>query len=404
MTALVVFDDGRGELGPLTDLRASFEVRTGALTTLERIERASGTRAALLLAPAPIAAILRERHACAVNAWDGVKGQEFLAVNGRCALPPAEVGALKPGGALVDSTTGELVAVRGTRRQCEAALTEGLAGADVHMHQVDGAAMLRRPWDVIRFRDEALRRDLAMLCIDRWAGTPGALVIGEHPVSVDAKARVYPGVIFDAEKGAIRIEAGAVVRPGAIVCGPCWIGPGSSVLDHALIKANTAIGPMCKAAGEVGGTIFQGWSNKGHDGHLGDAWVGEWANLGAGTTNSNLLNTYGEVVSRAAPGMSNERTGLTFLGCIVGDHAKFAIGTRIMTGAVIGTGTMWAASAALTGTSSAFLWSTDAGNKLFRFDKFLETARAMMARRNVAPSEAYTARLRELHHAAGAGS
>ncbi|MFT3685650.1 MAG: hypothetical protein QM783_12110 [Phycisphaerales bacterium] len=82
--------------------------------------------------------------------------------------------------------------------------------------------------------------------------------------------------------------------------GPAYIGSHSTVIERTLVKAHSSIGPWCKVAGEVGGVVFQGFANKAHDGHLGDAFVGEWSNLGAGTTNSNLLNTYGEVTMRSA--------------------------------------------------------------------------------------------------------
>ena len=146
----------------------------------------------------------------------------------------------------------------------------------------------------------------------------------------------------------------------------------------------------------MGGTIFQGWANKSHEGHLGDSWVGEWANLGAGTTNSNLLNTYGEVMARAGAGSPTERTGLTFFGSVIGDHVKTAICTRLMTGVTIGTGTMVASSAYVSGAVGAMRWVTDGGEKAYRFEKFMEVARAMMARRKTAPGKAYAEALRAL--------
>ena len=122
-------------------------------------------------------------------------------------------------------------------------------------------------------------------------------------------------------------------------------------------------------------------------------------NLGAGTVNSNLLNTYGEVAMRLRPDSPLERTGRQFMGCIVGDHVKLAIGTRIMTGTSIGTGTMWAASSPVTGAVAPFAWVTDDGERRFRADKFMDIARTVMARRGTAPGEAVAARLAALHAA-----
>jgi len=233
-------------------------------------------------------------------------------------------------------------------------------------------------------------------------GTPVPLhLVPMHRAMIHPTAKVYPTACFDIEHGSIVIDAHATVRPGVLIIGPAYVGPHSTVLDKALIKPGTAIGPHCKVAGEVGGTIFQGFANKAHDGHLGDSYIGEWANLGAGTTNSNLLNTYGDVIAKATPSGSNERTGEQFLGCIVGDHVKFAISTRIMTGAVIHTGTMWAASAAVSGCVPGFSWVTDAGVKPYRLEKFLEVMRAAMGRRKVVPGAAYLERVGEIGRGVG---
>ncbi|MEL7484590.1 MAG: glucose-1-phosphate thymidylyltransferase, partial [Planctomycetota bacterium] len=156
----------------------------------------------------------------------------------------------------------------------------------------------------------------------------------------------------------------------------------------------------CKIAGEVGGTIFQGFSNKAHEGHLGDSWVGEWVNFGAGTNNSNLLNTYGEVLARATVGGPSERTGQTFIGAIIGDHVKFAISTRIMTGSVIHTGAMWASGAPVSEVIGPFTWATDRGETAFRLSRFLETAKTVMDRRGMEPGDEYLARLSVLHERA----
>jgi UDP-N-acetylglucosamine diphosphorylase/glucosamine-1-phosphate N-acetyltransferase len=225
----------------------------------------------------------------------------------------------------------------------------------------------------------------------------GIAHFGDRGLHIAATARVYPTVVLDCEHGPVVIEEHAVVRPGAVICGPAYVGPHSTVLDCAVIRGNTAIGPHCKVAGEVSGTVFQGYANKAHDGFLGDSWVGEWVNLGAGTTNSNLLNTYSEIICRATPEGPNERTGETFLGAVVGDHVKTAICTRIMTGAILHTGSMFATTAPISGTVARFTWATDAGSRAYRFDKFLDVARAAMARRKVEPSAAYIERLRALH-------
>src|SRR5690606_4449129 len=187
-----------------------------------------------------------------------------------------------------------------------------------------------------------------------------------HPL-----AHIAPGVVFDTRHGPV-VVGKAEIGAGSVLVGPVVVHDQCVVTPRTLLKSNTVLGPTCKVGGEVGGTIFQSLANKVHDGHLGDSFVGEWANLGAGTTNSNLLNTYDEVITRVSPRHPNERTGIRYLGAIIGDHAKFAINTRIMTGAVVGTGSMIASSQGVMKSTGRFRWLTDDRDSLYRFDKFLE--------------------------------
>ncbi|MGD9690855.1 MAG: hypothetical protein AB7K52_15065 [Phycisphaerales bacterium] len=435
MLPIVVYDDGAGELSPLTDLRAAFDVRTGALTTLERLERVMGTRVAGLRVPAALAGVTRERHpGVPVNAPIGAGGRVLLC-NGRAPLLTRE--ALEElerrGGRLVRGTGGSTAAPQPPHSAHPHALIVEAGEIDRVLSQAPGAGghtmtfpgasalpgLLTRPWHVRACRDACLDADLALLgaAIESvpppggWEGV-GSVHIRGHDLDVHRSARVFPGVVLDCEAGPIVIDEYAVIRPAATIIGPAYVGPHSTVLDRAIIKGHTAVGPWCKVAGEVGGTIFQGFANKAHDGHLGDSWIGEWVNLGAGTTNSNLLNTYGEVTCRAlvggAPG-PNERTGEQFLGAIIGDHVKTAISTRIMTGAIVGTGVMWAATGPLTGTVEPFSWVTDragggATPRRFAPEKFEAVMRAAMSRRKVTPSAAYLSRLHEVMKDEGGGA
>lgn len=397
----VIFDDGGGQLAPLTDLRPSFEVRTGALTTLQRLTLALSLDVVALWVPSELIDLARDQLDSPINTLpDG--DTPLLLINGRCLLPLGQIEDLKLGQRLVEAASGDTIAARLARPDAQRFLNADLP--TVEDIAFDQQILIARPWHVKSTRDLAMGVDLRLLVKDTIAEPPpGVLVVGEMPISIDPTATVYPGATLVAEDGPIVVGPEAVVRPGAIILGPASIGPGSTILERALIKGGCAIGPVCKIAGEVAGTIFQGYANKAHDGHLGDSWVGSWVNLGAGTTNSNLLNTYGEVICQATPGGPRERTGETFLGAIIGDHVKTAIATQIMTGAILHTGGMFAATAPITGTTPPFVWSTDAGDRIFRMSKFIEVARTTMGRRDVEPSEAYLHRLSALHELASAG-
>ncbi|MEO1130000.1 MAG: putative sugar nucleotidyl transferase [Planctomycetota bacterium] len=381
MTMIVLFDDA--PLAPLTDLRASFQVRSGALTLLERVRLAFGEPMGIDVGDGR-ASIVHEHVGLTVPA-----AEDAIQLSGRCVVPPDDLLSLEPGTAWVDAD-GLVIA---------AYVRKGQTRDTVSRHLREDIPVLNQPWDVIRYRTVALEHDLRLLMQHAETGAvpEHVAVLGDSGIRVDPSARLHPGVVLDAESGPIVVAEDVVVRPNAIITGPAVIGPGSTVLDGAVIRAHTAIGPVCKVNGEVSGTIFQGYANKAHDGFIGDSWVGEWANLGAGTITSNLLNTYGEIKSRAAPGDDRTPTGLTFFGSILGDHVKTAIGTRLMTGSVIGTGAMIAMSAHVPACVEPFAWLTDAGAQQFRIEKFLEIMRTAMGRRGIDPSDAYCERVTQLH-------
>lgn len=408
MTDAIFFDDGLGELSPLTDLRAAFDVRTGALTTIERHVKAFDLDPVCLMVPKALEEITRERSALA--AGESKKppainvlprsSEPRLFINGRCPLPLDVISTLEPGQAIIERGSGDLVACVCEPQEFKKYLADHEPPV-TPVGELDAPALLSRPWHVITFRDECIDADLDMLSQNPTQDLPaGVLGIGERPFTVDPTAAVYPGVTLDMEHGPIVIAEHATIRPGAVLVGPVYVGPHATVLERTLVKANTVLGPWTKVAGEVGGTIFQGYANKSHDGHLGDSYVGEWVNLGAGTTNSNLLNTYGEVIAKATPKSPNERTGRQFLGAVIGDHVKTAICTRLMTGCVLHTGGMFAQTAAVSGTTPAFAWATDAGVRTFRLEKFIEVMAAAMGRRKVKPSEAYLERVSRLQERA----
>ena len=148
------------------------------------------------------------------------------------------------------------------------------------------------------------------------------------------RRKIHPMVVLDAEHGPIYIDVGAEIHPFTRIEGPCYIGR-DSILLGAKCREGNSIGPMCRIGGEVEESIIQGYSNKYHDGFLGHAYVGQWVNLGALTTNSDLKNDYSEV-KITLDGRRQLPTGSTKVGALIGDHAKTSIGTLLNTGACVG--------------------------------------------------------------------
>ncbi len=396
MTKIVFFDDGLSDLRPLNDLRCAFDIRVGPLTNAERLCTYLQGDIVALMVPQAMGDLARDEHDHPVNQLP--QGDTpLLLLNARLPMPIEEFAQLEPGSALIERESNGVIAARLAPAEARALLESGVRPAKAVT--VDQQVLLSRPWHFKSARDAALDFDLAMFLdgVPDDSDLPQEVMhIGEHRIIIDSTALVYPGVTLIAEDGPIVIAENATLRPGATIIGPAFIGSGSTVLEHAIIRGHTTIGPVCKVAGEIAGCVFQGYSNKAHDGFLGDSWIGEWVNLGAGTTNSNLLNTYAEVLCKQMPDGKRERTGETFLGAIIGDHVKTAIQTRLMTGCILHTGSMFAQTAAVSGTVAPFTWATDAGHKEYRLSKFLDVMRTAMGRRDVEPSEAYLERIAAL--------
>ena len=399
---IVLLDDGCAPLAALADLRPVFSVRTGALTLRDRVASVHGAESICAWwVPSAKRALCASQATVPVNDASSLP-DDVIVLNGRCVLVPPWLDGLAPGDAAFEHGSGQLIAARMSGPGLRAFLETHTTPEGTKAVPAAGSAphLLHEPWDIIRHRNAAIEWDLRHL-VDRnkWGPPGGVLRAGDHPVSVSPKARIFPGVVLDSSAGPIVVDEEAVLRPNAVICGPAYIGKQSTVLDGATIRPNTAIGPVCKVNGEVSGTIFQSYANKAHDGFAGDSWIGEWANLGAGTITSNLLNTYGEIKAQSGPDATVQKTGLTFFGAIVGDHVKTAIGTRLMTGSVIGTGSMIALSAHAPSAIGRFAWITDEGTRTYRMEKFLEVMGAVMGRRGITPTEAYVEAIRALIHA-----
>ncbi len=217
---------------------------------------------------------------------------------------------------------------------------------------------------------------------------PVAIRGSRADIFVGRGVKIHPMVVLDAQRGPIFIDVGAEIHPFTRIEGPCYIGR-NSILLGAKCREGNSIGPMCRVGGEVEESIIQGYSNKYHDGFLGHAYVGQWVNLGALTTNSDLKNDYSEV-KVALDGRNQLATGSTKVGALIGDHAKTSIGTLLNTGACVGAMTLLVAGGKLLPKFiPSFTWYlNDAITSGMGRESLYATARMAMARRECQWSEA----------------
>ena len=182
----------------------------------------------------------------------------------------------------------------------------------------------------------------------------------------------------------------------------CKIRGPFALCEHAALKMGakiygpTTVGPYCKVGGEVNNSVFYAYSNKGHDGFMGNAVIGEWVNIGADTNNSNLKNTYDEVKLWNYRSERFEKTGLTFCGLMIADHAKCGINTMFNTGTVVGVGANVFGSGYPRNFIPDFSWGGPQGFETFVINKFYKTAEAVYKRRDVPFTEADKSILREV--------
>ncbi len=240
--------------------------------------------------------------------------------------------------------------------------------------------VLPHPWDLMAGNAARLARDIETIWLDDiHPGPPGVHCIGDGQLSLGVGAEIEPGVHIDTRDGPIRLDDGVRVQGPARLTGPLYVGRDSAILGGRV--GVSSIGPVCKIHGEVTDSVILGYVNKAHDGHLGHAVLGQWVNLGAFTTNSDLKNNYGTVRVWTPDGEVD--TGLMKVGCFVGDHVKTGIGTPINTGTILGAGSNVFGGAMPPTVVPPFSWGSGTDLKDYRLDRFLEVTERAMARRDV---------------------
>ncbi len=210
-----------------------------------------------------------------------------------------------------------------------------LTSAGVERLLVHGR-LIRYPWDIFHYNNEALREDFTLLTSGRQSQPipAGVQAIAPEQIFIEAGAKVSFSIL-NASTGPIYIARDAEIMEGSLIRGPFAAGTGASVKMGTKIYGATTLGPYTTAGGEIKNVVFFGYSNKGHDGYLGDAVIGEWCNLGAGVSASNLKNNASDV-RVYHPATGTWRLAGMKCGLLMGDYSRAAINTSFNTGTVVG--------------------------------------------------------------------
>lgn len=366
---IILFDDSniRHDLLPFTFTRPVGEIRVGILTVAEKWQLFSGNQ------------VSYQTEKYLQIKYPTVSTGDNYFINGAACPDPElveEIKKLKNGEGLIQGEI--LLAVHSSESELP-------PQSKLKCKLISGATIIDKVWKIFQLNGPQIRVDFKRITENRKSSDVD-----------DIHTRCYnpenifiePGVtiraaILNAEGGPIYLGKNSFVHEGAIIRGPFGLGEGSHINMGAKIRGDNSVGPFCKIGGEISNSVFFGYSNKGHDGFLGNSVIGEWCNLGADTNSSNLKNNFDYIKIWNHRTKDYQNTGLQFCGLMMGDHSKSGINTMFNTGSVVGV------SANIFGDGypptfiPSFTWGGAKGFSTFKIDKACEVAARVMGRRGL---------------------
>jgi len=365
----ILFDDAttRSNLKPLTFTRPTADLRVGITTIREKWDSYLNAKTSTLT------------ESYLEKKFPTIKKANNVLIDGS-VIPNAElveqIKKLKANQAISCGDT--IVAYRIDAEGLEGS-SEGISENMEEIEFLGDLIKMNHLWDLFLLNDELIRKDFLRLTEGRKSQkiSKTNIIIGDEKQIFVEKGAKIEGAVLNAETGPIYIGENAEIMEGARIRGPFAMNENAVVKMGASVYGATTIGPFAKVGGEVENVIFIGFSNKPHEGFLGNSVVGEWCNIGAGTNSSNLKNTYDEINIWSYTWETFEKTGQQFCGLFMGDHTKVAIQTSFNTGTIIGVG----ANIFGHGLQRNFIPSFTWGGKQYDVNKAIEVAERMYERR-----------------------
>lgn len=250
--------------------------------------------------------------------------------------------------------------------------------------QIGNVIALQNRWDLFQMNAAILQRDFQFYTAGKKSQplSPTNTLIGEEKkLFIEEGAQVECSII-NVTEGPVYIGKNAEIMEGSLIRGGLFLGEGSILKMGAKVYGATTIGPHCRVGGEVNNVLFQGYSNKGHDGFLGNSLIGEWCNLGADTNCSNLKNNYGTVKTYDYFQHDLKETDVQFMGVAMGDFSKTSINTMLNTATVVGVAANIFKEGFLPKFVPNFSWGGEGNIPVYELSKVFEAADAMMKRRD----------------------
>jgi UDP-N-acetylglucosamine diphosphorylase/glucosamine-1-phosphate N-acetyltransferase len=369
----ILFDGSvRDQLLPFTYTRPVADIRIGILTIREKWEMHLGSATTTVT----------EDHLAAV--WPLVELEENVLINASFIPTEGLVSMIR------DLRVNQAIFYEDEPLAFFSAEDQEIDFETFEITQYTGDDVLRieHTWDIFSKNHEAIARDYELITEGRISQPIPEKTVSFNAdrIFIEAGAKL-PLCSLNATEGPIYIGKNSEIMEGSMIRGPFALCEGATVKMASKIYTGCTIGPFSKIGGEVNNSVLFGYSNKGHDGFLGNSVIGEWCNIGADTNTSNMKNNYAEVrlwdynSERFAP------TGLQFCGLMMGDHSKCGINTMFNTGTVVGVSANIFGSGFPRNFIPSFSWGGSHGVTTYKTAKAFETAKEMMARRNLEFSE-----------------
>lgn len=358
----ILFDDNRKHLLPLTFTRPVSEIRLGILTISEKWQKV-------------------------LSSSISYSTEEYLSAKFPLTISDDNIwinGSVCPDQSLVHAIHS--LEINQTLKKGDSLLAYRSNDSTIPENTIDYSkdiVQLSRLWQIFQSNDDCIHSDFELLTRGRQSQAISSTNKLTHPenIFIEQGAKVEHAVL-NASTGPIYIGKEAEIMEGSLIRGPLAMCDHSVLKMGAKIYGATTLGPYCKVGGEVNNSVFLGYSNKGHDGFLGNSVIGEWCNLGADTNNSNLKNNYADVKLWNYSLERFENSGLQFCGLIMGDHSKCGINTMFNTGTVIGVSANIFGAGFPRNFVPSFSWGGPSGYSTFQLRKVYEVAEKVMLRRS----------------------
>lgn len=368
----ILFDDHRSNLLPFTYTRPVAEIRCGILTLTEKWEKRI---------PASNFSFLTEHYLS--EKYSCIFGATNIYLNGALLSNSNLVSSLhllQENQCLIDKKNNQVLAIRTSKQLKVEDLTAKAFEEVAFEHNYE---IIKNVWDIFSLNDVAIKADFDLLTKGRTSEPLGEtnIHIG-NDLFIEKGAKVQAAVL-NSTTGPIYIGKNAEVMEGSVVRGGLALCEGSTLKLATKIYGATTVGPYSKVGGELNNSVIFGYSNKGHDGFLGNSVLGEWCNLGADTNVSNLKNNYASIKLWNFEKKGFKDSGMQFCGLMMGDHSKSGINTMFNTATVVGVSANIYGGGFPRNFIPSYAWGGSEKWMVYRFEKAMEVAEKVMERRNI---------------------